>query len=244
MHGLGNDFVVVDRDALPSGAALDELSRRLCDRHRGVGADGVLVAGPREDGAWRVTILNADGSTSGACGNGARCLARYLGAGDHMLRTDVEEVAVTWDGRVASVRFRAPRLRRRHVVSLAPGDTAVREVDVGNRHGVVLGLDPASVDLASVARAVRERIGDVNVGVVALDSRDTLRLRVDERGVGETLACGTGACAAAAAARGEGWIGDRSRVLLPGGELAVHLDGDAVVLRGPAEESFRGEWTA
>jgi diaminopimelate epimerase len=94
----------------------------------------------------------------------------------------------------------------------------------------------------AIARAVRDRVGEANVGVVALAGRDELRLRVDERGVGETLACGTGAVAATAAARMEGWIGERARVLLPGGELDVRLADDVVVLSGPAEESFRGEW--
>ena len=245
MHGLGNDFVVVDRDALPRDVALADLARRACDRHRAIGADGLLVVGPREsDGAWRLGIANADGSPASACGNGARCVARYLGARESYLRTDAERVRCTWDGRVATVTLAAPRLGRRHIVPLGPGDTPVRLVDVGNPHAVVLGVDPESVDLVAVARAVRERLGDANVGVVALDGRGTLRLRVDERGVGETLACGTGACAAVAAAHVEGWIGDDARVLLPGGELGVRLANEHVVLAGPAEEVFRGEWIA
>ena len=244
MHGLGNDFVVVDHAEVPDDATLDVLARALCDRHHGIGADGVLVVGPGEDGAWRVTILNADGSTASACGNGARCVARYLGAPRATLRTDAGDVAVTWDGVEASVRLAAPRLGRRHLVPLETGDTAVREVDVGNRHAVVLGLPPETVDLTATARVVRERLGEANVGVVALDGRDALRLRVDERGVGETLACGTGACAAVAAARVEGWVGDDVTVRLAGGELRVSLRDDATVLRGPAVEVFRGEWPA
>ncbi len=242
MHGLGNDFLVVDRAALPDGVALDALARAACDRHLGVGADGVLIVGPEPDGAWRVTILNADGSIASACGNGARCVARYLGGPRATLRTDAGDIAVTWDGVEASVRLAAPRLGRRHLVRLAMGDTAVREVDVGNRHAVVLGVPPEAVDLGQTAREVRERLGEANVGVVALDGRDTLRLRVDERGVGETLACGTGACAAVAAARVEGWVGDDVTVRLAGGELRVSLRDGAVVLRGPAIEVFRGEW--
>ena len=245
MHGLGNDFVVVDRDALPPGVPLDALARRLCDRHRGVGADGLLLVGPREgDGAWRLEIVNADGSRASACGNGARCVARYLGEPECHLRTEAERVAVTWDGRTATVALRAPRLGRRHLVPLDAGETAVRLVDVGNPHAVVLGLDPDRVDLPAIARIVRDRVGEANVGVVGLHARGTLRLRVDERGVGETLACGTGACAAVAAAQAEGWIADDARVLLPGGALEVRLGPDVVVLAGPAEESFRGEWTA
>ncbi len=245
MHGLGNDFVVVDHDALPAGVALKDLARRACDRHRGIGADGLLVVGPREpSGARRLAIVNADGSSASACGNGARCVARYLGEREAVLRTDAEQVRVTWDGREASVTLRAPRLGRRHLVPLPGGDTPVRLVDVGNPHAVVLGLDPDTLDLAAVARSVRERLGDANVEVASLDGRNTLRLRVDERGVGETLACGTGASAAVAAARVEGWVGDDVSVRLPGGALRVSLVGDAIVLRGPAEEVFRGEWTA
>jgi diaminopimelate epimerase len=242
MHGLGNDFVVVERDALPAGEPLADLARLVCDRHRGVGADGLLILGPQEaDGAWRLEIFNADGSRASSCGNGARCIARYLGAGEHLLRTDAERVRVTWDGRDATVTLRPPRLGRRHLVPLEIGDASVRLVDVGNPHAVVLGVEPESVDLPRVARAVRERLGETNVGVVALAGPDSLRLRVDERGVGETLACGTGACAAVAAARAEGWIGDQAVVRLPGGELRVLLGEDDVVLVGPAEDVFRGE---
>lgn len=245
MHALGNDFVVAEREALPSAPPLDELARRLCERHTGVGADGLLVLGPREsDDSWRVEIRNADGSRASACGNGARCLARYLGPGEHVLRTEAEDVRVVWDGALASVRLRAPRVLRRSVVALRRGDVAVRIVDVGNPHAVVLGIDPADSDLAEVASTVRGALGDANVEIVALDGKDALRMRVDERGVGETLACGTGACAAAVAARVEGWIGDRATVRVPGGELDVRIERDAVVLTGPANESFRGEWTA
>ena len=246
MHGLGNDFVVVDRDAVPSAVRLEDLARRVCDRHRGIGADGLLVVGPREtDGARRLEIVNADGSRASACGNGARCVARYLGEGEAYLRTDAERVKVTWDGRVATVALRAPRLGRRQLVSLEAGDTPVRLVDVGNPHAVVLGLDPDALDLASVSRRVRERVGEsANVEVVALEPPGTLRLRVDERGVGETLACGTGAIGAAAAARAEGWISNGVvKVRVPGGELSVVLHDDVALLSGPAEEVFRGEWT-
>jgi len=244
LHGLGNDFVVVDGDSLPAGARLDDLARRVCDRHHGIGADGLLVVGRREaGGARRLEIRNADGSRASACGNGARCVARYLGEREAYLRTDAERVKVTWDGRIATVALRAPRLGRRQLVSLEAGDTPVRLVDVGNPHAVVLGLDPDAVDLALLSRQVRDAVGaSANVEVVALEPPATLRLRVDERGVGETLACGTGACAATAAARVEGWIGDEARVLLPGGELGVRLVDDLVILSGPAEEIFRGEW--
>ncbi len=243
LHGTGNDFVVVDRDAVPDGS-LEELAKRVCDRHRGVGADGLLVVGPREpDGAWRLVIVNADGSRASACGNGARCVARYLGEREAFLRTDAERARVTWDGAQASVTLRAPRFGRRHIVPLPPGDTAVRQVDVGNAHAIVLGLEPEGVDLAAVARAVRERLGDVNVGVVALAGPGTLRLRVDERGVGETLACGRVdldlyLIAAAGAARVEGWIGDLAKVRLPGGELQVVLRDDTIVVSGPVVEVF------
>ncbi len=244
MHGLGNDFVVVDHEAVPADADLRDLAIHMCARRTGIGADGLLIVGPRDaDGAWRLAIVNADGSVATACGNGARCVARYLGRGEHVLRTPAEDVRVAWDGAVAAVRLRAPRLGRRRLVALPEGDTPVRLVDVGNPHAVVLGLPPDDVDLALVAARVREAVGDANVGVVALDAKDRLWLRVDERGVGETLACGTGACAAVAAARVEGWVGDRVIVRLPGGELDVALDGDAIVLRGDAQESFRGEWT-
>ena len=245
MHGLGNDFVVVDHDAVTDDLALEELARRVCDRHRGVGADGLLVVGPRErDGAWRLAIVNPDGSRASACGNGARCVARYLGAPESFLHTDVERARVTWDGALASVSFAAPRVGRRQIVALPPGDTPVRLVDVGNPHAVVLGLDPDTVDLGGIAATVRERLGEANVEVVSLEGRDTIRLRVDERGVGETLACGTGAIGAAAAARAEGWVGDEVDVRLRGGTLRVSLERDLVTLTGPAEEVFRGEWFA
>src|SRR5438105_3792138 len=142
MHGLGNDFVVIAREEIPDGLALDALAARLCDRHRGIGADGVLIVEMRAaDGAHRLEIVNADGTRASACGNGARCVARYLGAPVSYLRTDAERIKVTWDGDVATVTLASPRLGRRQVIPLDAGDTAVRLVDVGNPHAVVLGLD-------------------------------------------------------------------------------------------------------
>lgn len=249
-EGAGNDFLVLldpagDRVRLMRPATV----MALCDRHRGVGADGLVMIGPARDGAAvSMTLYNADGSEAAMSGNGIRCLAQaavdtgLAGAGPFDVATAAGvrrvEYRVTESPGVGWASVDMGR------VTVGPEQESplegwrARSVDVGNPHLVLLGLgDPASVDLAVLGvGANAASSGGVNVEVVHREAWGALRLRVWERGVGETRACGTGSCAAAAAARRWGVAGGRVMVDNPGGRLIVELgetEEDPVTLSGP-----------
>ncbi|MGH9108649.1 MAG: diaminopimelate epimerase [Acidimicrobiales bacterium] len=247
-EGAGNDFLV----ALDPAGKLDlgpDHARALCDRHRGVGADGLIVVGRDGVGADLTMVLwNADGSQAEMSGNGMRCLAQAAVAAGLVTPprftvatgAGVRAVELTSDdgqNAVASVDMGPVRLGTERSEG-GPGRRS-RAVDVGNPHLVVLSDgDPAGADLAGMAAGVAARCpGGVNVELVAPGpGPGQLVMRVWERGVGETLACGTGSCAAAAAARSWGMVGDRVLVANPGGTLDVRLgagDGAPAVLAGP-----------
>ena len=258
-EGAGNDFLVALAAAeggpgggtVPGGARLgSDAARFLCDRHRGVGADGLILLGPASDRAdCAMRLWNADGSEAEMSGNGIRCLAqaavdaglaappRFTVATAAGVRTvDYRPGDRPWEA-TAWVEMGPVRVGAERAVE-PPGVRAV-EADVGNPHLVVLvDLDVDAVDLEALAAdlAAGHPLG-VNVEVVRPGpGPDDLALRVWERGVGETLACGTGTCAAAAVARRWGLVGDRVRVANPGGDLEVALgpgDPPDAVLGGP-----------
>jgi diaminopimelate epimerase len=258
-HGTGNDFVI-----LPDPDGLLPLTPRLvaalCDRRRGVGADGVLRVvrvGAHRDAAryvgaaeWFMDYWNADGSIAEMCGNGVRVYARYLvetglaGGGELTVATRAGVVRVAVGPDEISARLSTPRVYGRSVARVQ-GDRHVGEaVDVGNPHLVcrVADLrDLAALDL-STSPEVSEAEFPAGVNVeffgpgVAVSGADLhVRMRVYERGSGETLSCGTGACAVAAVALGDaGLTSGRVAVDVPGGRLAVTFDGEACWLSGPA----------
>jgi len=261
MHGLGNDFVVIDRRKAP--VALD--AARICaiaDRRRGVGCDQLItIDPPSNDGAVALRFFNADGGESGACGNGTRCVAAALmgesGVASIALETgggllEAERLA---DGTVA-VDMGVPRTdwtgiplaRDMDTMSLPVTAGPLRDpvaVGMGNPHCVFFVDDAESVDLAELGPEIErhplfpER---TNVEAASLAGPDRLRVRVWERGAGITLACGTGACAVAVAANRRGLAGRRVTVEMDGGALAVDWRTDGhVVLSGPVAVSFRGE---
>jgi len=250
-EGAGNDFLVlVDPEG---GSALTEASARaLCDRHYGVGADGVIEVGAGRDGAdLSMTLRNADGRTAEMSGNGIRCLAqaavmaglvsppRFTVATEAGVRTVDYVPGARPEVASASVDMGEVTVGTDEAEPPA-GSRAVR-VEVGNPHLVVLVTEPGVVDVATVGSRVEAKHPDgINVEFVGAGAaRDELVLRVWERGVGETLACGTGACAAAAAARSWGMVGDVVHVHGPGGPLEIRLgrkDGDPVVLAGPVHK--------
>ena len=247
MHGCGNDFILLDQADGPVTIAPED-ARALCDRRTGIGADGVLVIGPKGHGGhrWPLAIHNADGSPADACGNGSRCVARYLldrHGGDALaLETRSGIVPARRDPAGIAIELAAP------VVGLALGLTLGGEiltgvsVRAGNPNIVVFVDDPAATDLPGLAAAASAVAGPANVVAVARTGPDELTLRVHERGVGETLACGTGSCAAVAAAAARGDVtGDTVHVLLRGGTLLVRPRGPHYILAGPAEYVFRGE---
>jgi diaminopimelate epimerase len=265
MHGLGNDFVVID--GINQAVALEPAqSRRLADRHFGIGCDQVLLveAPDRPETDFRYRIFNADGGEVEQCGNGARCFARFVH--DHGL-TEKDDLRVMTaagplrlrllpEGQVA-VDMGQPRLEPadapffaterapRYSIAADGVELAIGVVSMGNPHAVLRVDD---VDQAPVAHLgpLLERHGRfpqrVNVGFMQIVAPDHIRLRVFERGTGETLACGSGACAAVVAGRLWGLLWPNVRVELPGGQLNVHWagEGESVTLTGPATTVFEG----
>ena len=265
MHGIGNDFVVADatRSPLPG----TEQIRLLADRRVGVGCDQVLMA-VRPGGAGcdlGVAIFNADGSRAEQCGNGVRCMAvfareRGLVASDEItFETPGGRVlAAVGDGGAVRVRMGVPRLDPEAIPIAAPRRAASYRLDVdgcevrfaavsmGNPHAVVRVSDVERTPVARLGRALQAHPffpAGVNVGFAQLVSRDRLRLRVFERGVGETPGCGSGACAAVVAGRLSGDLEASARVELPGGTLGIEWtgEGEAVWMTGPTAWVFDAE---
>ena len=268
MHGAGNDFVVLDlRDGSPPPDAA--LAARLADRHRGVGCDQILtIEPPRSAGAVAAYgIWNADGSPSGQCGNGARCVAAWLvraGAarGESFVidsPAGIHQVQALGDGRYA-VDMGAPRFAPAQVPLAGFGAEAAEytleldgrrvvfgAVSMGNPHAVIEVGDIDAVDVAGTGRALQASAAfpqSVNVGFAQVLAPGHIRLRVYERGVGETLACGSGACAAVASLVRRGRIAREATVSLPGGDLRIGWAGDdaSIIMAGPAAFVFEGEW--
>ena len=241
MEGLGNDFVVV---AGPRSFTPPEV-RAVCDRRRGVGADGLLVVSGRAGGA-KMSYFNADGSIAEMCGNGLRCVARW--AVDQGLVDGAEFPVETALG-PRMVEVSPSGTITAELGAVVVGDVKVidgrrfRLVSVGNPHAVTWVDDLDGVPLETVGRALQDVFADgVNVEMVRVESPDRLSLRVWERGVGETQACGTGAVAAVAAAAAEGLSGREARVSLAGGEAQVRLERGTSWISGPARFVFEGEW--
>ena len=269
MHGAGNDFVVLDlrSDATPPSAVL---CRAMADRHTGVGCDQILtIEAPRAPGSVAsYRIWNADGSSSQQCGNGARCVAAWLvrdgaaagnrftidsPAGSHAVERLADGYRVEMGvpafepARVPLQGFDGPR--DPYVLATGGSIVGFGAVSMGNPHAVVEVDDVATAAVESMARLLQGHVAfpeSVNVGFARVESRDRIRLRVHERGVGETLACGSGACAAAVVMMRRGKVDREVEVALPGGTLRIGWADDAamVTMTGPAEFVFEGEWIA
>jgi diaminopimelate epimerase len=243
MEGLGNDFVVLEgpRDVSPAQV------EAWCDRRRGIGADGVLVATPLGDNRVQMDYWNSDGSPAEMCGNGLRCVAR--------LAYDREWVDGEAFTVVTAVGEREARVGTQVTVQLGRPDAfgdpvelsgrTARPVAVGNPHAVLFVDDPGSAPVEELG----PRLGTdphfpngANIEFATVRADDLIELRVWERGVGETLACGSGAAAAVAVAHRLGRVGPTTTVRLPGGDLTVSLDDRGAWLTGPATYVFEGEW--
>jgi diaminopimelate epimerase len=243
-HGAGNDFLVMvdidDRHRLSS-----ELVRALCHRRFGIGADGVIRILAGRDGAdLAMELHNADGSAAEMSGNGIRCLAQ---AAVEAGLVHPPTFAVWTPAGVRSLEYRPGASLGVAEASVDMGkaelgpdqpqqfaDRRARTVDMGNPHLVLLGPDPEAVDIAELGSHLQGvHPGGINVEFIAVGGPDQLTLRVWERGVGETQACGTGSAAAAAAAHSWGLVGDRVQVHNPGGTLGVELGSDGIRLAGP-----------
>ena len=272
MLGTGNDFLLVETD--DDRRDWGPLAQAMCERHYGVGADGLMLVMPSEKADVRMRLFNADGSEAEVSGNGVRCLVKYVierglaRPRDGRLRVEaasgVLEAEVFGEGgRVERVRLSmgAPRFAPREVPVLTEAEPplidlplevdgvtlAVTCLSMGNPHAVLFIDSPvAEYPLEQVGPKVERHPAfpaRVNFGLGRMLGRDRMELRVWERGVGETLACGSGSSAAMVAARLKGLAGDRVDITQPGGLLTVEWDGRGeVFLTGGAEFVFDGDW--
>lgn len=271
MHGCGNDYIYIDgsREQIPAEEK-PELVRRLSDRHFGIGGDGVIFINPAEEADFEMEMYNADGSRAEMCGNGIRCVAKYVY--DKGL-TDKKCITVVSAGKVKTlnlaiqdrkvvlvkVNMGAPELASAQVPVISENEQVVDEpitvqgkayrmtcVSMGNPHAVVFMDDVKHLDIEEVGPYFEnhERFPKrTNTEFVKVIDKNTVEMRVWERGTGETLACGTGACATAVACMLNGLTGEQITVKLLGGELEVYWDRkeNLVYMTGPASHVFDGE---
>ena len=255
MHGLGNDFVIFDARTAP--LEMDgSRARALADRRTGIGCDQLIVLEPSEAADLRMRIWNADGGEVEACGNASRCVASIVGGADGCtIETGGGVIRGSAAGDGAAVDMGAPRFGWDEIPLAYPIDTSGMPVgwdslqrpdavNVGNPHIVFFVDDPDAVELERLGPAIE---GDplfperINVNVASVDG-EGLRLRVWERGVGLTRACGTGACASAVAAIRRKLVASPVEVRLPGGALSISwAPGETIRMEGPATRVFSGE---
>ncbi len=268
MHGLGNDFVVID--GISQRVKLNSAKiRALSDRRFGVGCDQVLLVeipqSPEMD--FRYRIFNADGSEVENCGNGARCFAKFVRdrrltgkkeiavetKGGNLLLKVVDKDHVTVDMgaprlQPADIPFTADALRITYPLAVNGNDYDISAVSMGNPHAVMVVDDVQTAPVETLGPAIEKHTrfpARVNVGFMQVISRTQVKLRVYERGAGETLACGTGACAAVVAGRLRNLLDSTVEVELPGGKLEIHWAGEnaPVMMTGPAVTVFQGQIT-
>ena len=253
MHGLGNDFIVLDgraRTLPPIGRAM---ARRLADRREGIGCDQLIVLEASDRAHCAMRIRNADGGEADACGNAARAVAVLIG---RPVRVETEGGIIALDpgGDGARVDMGAPRFGWEDIPLAYAMDTAAMPVgwgpleqplavNVGNPHVVFFVRDPDAVPLETLGPTIETDPlfpAGINVNVAAVAGEATVMLRVWERGAGLTRACGTGACATAVAAIRRGLARSPVTVQLPGGTLEIAWEGGTIGMSGPARRSFDG----
>jgi len=268
MHGAGNDFVVLDglRDELP---ALEPLAARLCDRHLGIGADQLLVVRASTSADFRMQIFNADGSQVEMCANGIRCFYKFLRDHGHTAEDEIGVETLSgvvhprWVGpdRITVDMGRPVLAPAKIPTRLGEGEGPVLDVPVqvgdvqlevssvsmGNPHAVVYVEDPERAPVTELGALLEQHPvfpNRVNVEFVSVESRTRIRQRTWERGTGETLACGSGACAVAVVSILRGVVDRALCVQLRGGELEIRWPQDtaSVEMTGPAAEVYRGHY--
>ncbi|WP_116090954.1 diaminopimelate epimerase [Sphingomonas crusticola] len=254
MHGLGNDFVVIDARTAP--IAMDPArARAIADRREGIGCDQVILIEPSEIADARMRIWNSDGGEVEACGNASRAVALLLGR-QSTLETLAGTLHLVADGGLATVDMGSPRFDWERIPLAYAMDTAhlpvgwdelndPAAVNVGNPHVIFFVEDCDRVDLERLGPQIEHDPlfpDRVNVNVATIEAADRIRLRVWERGAGLTRACGTGACATAVAAIRGGKVESPVTVALPGGELLIDwAPGGSISMSGPAAHVFTGE---
>ncbi|RUO79883.1 diaminopimelate epimerase [Idiomarina tyrosinivorans] len=265
MHGLGNDFMVVDNVSQNLYVNPEQI-RQWADRHRGIGFDQLLLVEPPYDPDldFHYRIFNADGSEVSQCGNGARCFARFVKlkglSNRHHLKVSTKAGQLTLhhekDGDVtvdmgepifepAAIPFKANKTEQTYILRDADETILCSVVGLGNPHCVIKVDDVKQAPVAELGGRLtkHERFPEqVNVGFMQVVNRNLIRLRVFERGVGETEACGSGACAAVVAGILQGELDPQVTVELPGGKLQIRWrEGSVVKMTGPAEHVFDGQ---
>ncbi|GGE22184.1 diaminopimelate epimerase [Marinithermofilum abyssi] len=270
MHGLGNDFVVCHRKE-PLSLDVFELARKVCDRHLGVGADGLVFIQPSEQADFAMRIINADGTEAEQCGNAVRCVAKYYydrisGARRELTvetKAGLQKVWMEEDKEGAAmvrVDMGPPVLEGRKVPTVLDKDMVVDEpvtvedttfhftaVSMGNPHAVIFVEDAVQFPVENWGPRLETHSlfpNKTNVEFVTVHSPHELDMRVWERGVGQTMACGTGACASLVAAVLTGKAERRATVHLKGGDLQIEWNEEDghVYMIGPAVTVFEGEW--
>jgi len=265
MHGLGNDFVVID--AISQDIDLSQAQiQQIADRHFGVGCDQLLlVEKPQNPAAeFRYRIFNQDGSEVEQCGNGARCFAVFVrqqglttneiitvetSGGLIKLQVKGDQVVVDMgvpDFRPKSLPYLTENQQQTYKLMVNGAEYAIGAVSMGNPHAVMLVENLEEVDIDTLGPAIESHAlfpNRVNAGFMQVISRDEIRLRVYERGVGETQACGTGACAAVAVGRKLGLLDERVTAHLSGGDLSIQWpgEGQTLLMTGPVTTVFQGQ---
>ncbi len=267
MQAAGNDFIVADAHNMEQD--WPALVSAMCKRRFGVGADGLILVLPSDSAHFRMRMFNPDGSEAEACGNGLRCFVRYLvdrgltGEKDLKVETMAGIRDAQYNTGVVRVAMGSPLLAPQEIpvevkddtypildylIELNDSEIKASFVSMGNPHAVTFIEKPVdSFPLSSIGPQIEAHPtfpNRTNFEVVNMVGKGKLKARVWERGAGETMSCGTGACAIAVAARLHEIVSDRAEVELPGGTLSVEWDGkEEVWLSGPAEAVFEGEWT-
>ena len=266
MHGLGNDFVVID--LVRQRAYLDTVTiQRMADRHFGIGFDQLLIVEPPEDPTadFKYRIFNSDGSEVEQCGNGVRCFARFVYEQQLTYKTKIRvqtksgivEPELGANGWVRvnmgqpkflpeQIPFQAEKAQDLYSLQLKDAELKIDVVNMGNPHAVTLVDDVLTADVATIGPQVEshERFPErVNAGFLQVISRNKARLRVYERGVGETLACGTGACAAVVSGIRRGLLDNHVDIELAGGMLNIAwTEGEPVWMTGPTATVYEGRF--
>lgn len=267
MQGLGNDFVVIDATQKSLQLTAQQI-KKMSDRHFGIGFDQLLIIEPSSDPAadFNYRIFNADGSQAEQCGNGARCIGKYIH--DHKLSAKKEIIVNTLAGNIPiilekdgqitvnmgipvfepkKIPFQTNQQAKTYQLPLENNFIEIGAVSMGNPHAIMIVKDIATAPVEKLGPRIENHPQfpqRTNVEFMEIVNPSQIRLRVYERGAGETLACGTGACAAVVIGRIWQQLKEKVSVQLPGGTLIISWQGEnnPVWMTGPAEEIFVGEW--
>jgi diaminopimelate epimerase len=248
----GNDFLLIDASLVPS-AAIADFTKRLCDRHEGVGADGVEWMLPHKTADVEIRLINADGSEAEISGNGTRCVAAYLCSEQGKEKITIQtgaglKTCILTSRSECEYEFETemgvPKVENELIVKTHSGNTRGIPVSIGNPHYVVLVRDFPSnwqEEAGEIQRSTYFPEG-VNVEFVQIQGKHEVAARFFERGAGETRSSGTGSCASAAAALSTGRVESPVKVHTPGGSQTIRREGTSLYLRGPAQLLCRGEF--